>query len=54
MCISTATTCSAWTTYATSSTTSIGSTDGTRTLRAWFEDSYGNQSASAPRTARSR
>jgi hypothetical protein len=47
MCVSTATTCSSWTTYATSASTSVGTTEGTRTVRAWFEDAYGNQSTTA-------
>jgi hypothetical protein len=42
MCLSVGTTCTAWATYRTSTTFSIGTSAGTRTVRAWFRDAYGN------------
>lgn len=42
MCLSASTTCTTWAPYATSTTFSLGTTAGTRTVRAWFRDAYGN------------
>jgi hypothetical protein len=44
MCVSTAATCSAWETYATSKTLAV-SAAGTITVNVWFKDTWGNTSA---------
>lgn len=46
VCLSTTTTCTAYVTYATTVTFNLGTTGGTRTVRAWFKDVFGNVSAS--------
>jgi Fibronectin type III domain len=50
MCISNAATCTSWTTYATSKTWSLGSTQGSRTVRVFFRDAAGNVSEAATDT----
>jgi hypothetical protein len=47
MCISKTSTCTSWTSYATSKVYSLGSTQGTNTLSVWFRDASGNVSAMA-------
>ncbi|MFT3696412.1 MAG: S8 family serine peptidase [Kofleriaceae bacterium] len=49
MCISDGTTCSSWVTYATSASYTFGG-DGSKTLRAWFRDKWGNTSTPASAT----
>lgn len=45
MCVGTSSTsCSSWVTYATSTTTKVSTTAGTRTVYAFFKDPYGNTS----------
>lgn len=45
MCISNSTSCSSWVTYATSKTWTLSSTNGTRTVYVWFQDSNGNKTS---------
>lgn len=45
MCVTTATTCSAFVTYAPAMTYTLAAGDGMRTLRVWYRDSWGNTSA---------
>lgn len=49
MCISDATSCTSWVAYATSATYTFAG-DGTKTLRAWFRDKWGNTSEPASAT----
>jgi hypothetical protein len=45
MCLSETTTCAAFVTYAATYTYHFSTTNGTRTIRAWFRDPWGNTSA---------
>jgi Subtilase family len=46
MCLSSTSTCTAWTAYATTKTFTLGGSGTTRTVNAWFRDIYGNTTAS--------
>jgi subtilisin family serine protease len=45
MCVAEATTCTTFVPYATTAAFTLAAGDGTRTLRAWFRDPWGNTSA---------
>jgi hypothetical protein len=45
VCLSTATTCTAWVPYASTVSFNLATTAGTQTVRAWFRDVYGNATA---------
>ncbi|MBT9557931.1 MAG: S8 family serine peptidase [Myxococcales bacterium] len=47
MCLSTATSCTAWTAYKTTATLTLPTSTGLRTVRAWFKDTWGTVSAAA-------
>ncbi|MEQ1503817.1 MAG: S8 family serine peptidase [Myxococcota bacterium] len=47
MCVSNTTTCTAWKTYAATTSIAASTGDGTKTVRVWFEDTWGNQSTVA-------
>lgn len=47
MCISNATTCSSWETYAATKSWILSSGDGTKTVYVWFKDNAGNANASS-------
>ena len=51
MCVSTAATCTAWETFATSKTLTLGTAAGVYTVGVWFKDNWGNTSK-LPATAR--
>lgn len=46
MCIGTSSTCTSWVTYDDSTTTSLSSGNGTKTVKVWLKDTYGNVSSS--------
>ena len=47
VCVSNTTSCSAWSTYATTKSLTLGSRTGTKTVYVWFRDAQGNATAAA-------
>jgi hypothetical protein len=47
VCMTNTTTCTSYTSYATTKTWTLGTSSGVATVRVWFKDSFGNVSAAA-------